>query len=235
MAKEQPPQEEKVIAYQVDEEKVQELVETFDPEMRFRNLKGLAAKVALIMCIILALFHIYTAGFGVLQEWKHRCFHLSFVLALIFLVFPTRKVKIKNLTWTWVYEVLFSFMAGSILAMGFQSIFKLVTAATGLIFAIGFFLGLRHEDSRPFALHNCPPAGSRGFGGRFGIVCLWIFAILQNWGDYVGESGTGFIIWTFCMLAVIGDPLLFMLHDSLRILSGKKRFVWIPRRFPILR
>jgi len=97
MAKEQTPKEKKVIAYEVDEEKVKELVETFDPELRFRNLKGLAAKAALIMCVILALFHIYTAGFGVLQEWKHRCFHLSFVLALIYLVYPTQKVKIKNL------------------------------------------------------------------------------------------------------------------------------------------
>ena len=81
---------------EVDEGKVKELVETFDPELRFRNLKGMAAKVALAMCIILALFHIYTAGFGVLQEWKHRCFHLSFVLSLIFLVYPTRKVPIKH-------------------------------------------------------------------------------------------------------------------------------------------
>ncbi len=77
------------------------------------------------MCIILSLFHIYTAGFGVLQEWKHRCFHLSFVLSLIFLVYPTRKVKIKNLGWTWAYEVIFSVVAGSILALGFQSILKL--------------------------------------------------------------------------------------------------------------
>src|SRR4030066_234208 len=125
MAKGQPPKQEKVIAYQVDDEKVKELVETFDPELRFRNLKGIAAQAALIMCIILALFHIYTAGFGVLQEWKHRCFHLSFVLSLIFLVYPTRKVKIGNLGWTWAYEVIYSLMAGLILAIGFQSTLKL--------------------------------------------------------------------------------------------------------------
>jgi len=135
-------QEEKKFIYKVDEEKVKELVETFDPELRFRNLKGLAARVALAMCIVLALFHIYTAGFGVLQEWKHRCFHLSFVLSLIYLVYPTRKVKGKYRRLTWVYEVIFSCMAGSILALGFQSILKLSMAAAGLIFAIGFFLAL---------------------------------------------------------------------------------------------
>jgi len=98
MANASSSMDEKKIAYQVEEEKVKELVETFDPELRFRSLKGAAAKAALAMCIILSLFHIHTAGFGVLQEWKHRCFHLSFVLSLIFLVYPTRKVKVKHRT-----------------------------------------------------------------------------------------------------------------------------------------
>ena len=138
MANEKTPKKEKVIAYQVDEEKVKELVETFDPELRFRNLKGPAARVALVMCIVLALFHIYTAGFGVLQEWKHRCFHLSFVLSLIFLVYPTRKVKIKNLVWTWIYEMIFSLVAGIVLSLGFQSVLKLGPAVTALVFASAF-------------------------------------------------------------------------------------------------
>src|SRR4030043_742712 len=142
MAKGKPPKQKKFFVSQVVDEKVKELVETFDPELRFRNLKGLAAKAALIMCIILSLFHIYTAGFGVLQEWKHRCFHLSFVLALIYLVYPTRKVKIKNRGWTWAYEVIFSFVAGSILAMGFQSILKLGADATGLGSDNRFFFSL---------------------------------------------------------------------------------------------
>src|SRR5512137_7274 len=128
--------------YKEDDAKVQSLMESFDPEMRFRALKGLPAKIVLIMCLILALFHIYTAGFGILQEWKHRCFHFAFVLSLVFLVFPTRKVKVTNLTTTWIYEVLFSIMSGVILAMSFQSIFKLNAAAALLIFGAGFFLTL---------------------------------------------------------------------------------------------
>ena len=73
--------EQKISYSQIDEEKVQKLVETFDPELRFRKLTGVAAKVVLVMCLILSIFHIYTAGFGVLQEWKHRAFHLSFVVS----------------------------------------------------------------------------------------------------------------------------------------------------------
>ena len=40
---------------------------------------------------MLSLFHYYTAGFGLLQETVHRGIHLSFVLGLIFLVFPFAK------------------------------------------------------------------------------------------------------------------------------------------------
>ncbi|MBP1713909.1 MAG: transporter, fusion family protein, partial [Deltaproteobacteria bacterium] len=118
--------------YKEDDAKVQSLVESFDPEMRFRALKGLTAKVVLIMCLILSIFHIYTAGFGVLQEWKHRCFHFSFVLALVFLVFPTRKVKVKNLTTTWIYEILFCVMSGAVLALSFQNVLKLQMPVTWL-------------------------------------------------------------------------------------------------------
>jgi hypothetical protein len=38
--------------------------------------------------VVLSGFHIYTAGFGLLVEIKHRAFHLALVLGLIFLVFP---------------------------------------------------------------------------------------------------------------------------------------------------
>src|SRR3546814_14661586 len=40
---------------------------------------------------MLSLFHYYTAGFGLLQETVHRGIHLSFVLGLVFLVFPAMK------------------------------------------------------------------------------------------------------------------------------------------------
>ena len=232
MAKEQPPQDEKVIAYRVDEEKVKELVETFDPELRFRNLKGFAAKAALIMCIILSLFHIYTAGFGVLQEWKHRCFHLSFVLALIYLVYPTRKVKIKSLGWTWVYEVIFSFTAGSILALGFQAIFKLGAAATALVFSIGFFLAFAMKTRDLFRPSNVPYLDLAASIVGLGSYAYVFFIVLQNWKDYLGESGLGFSVWTFGILTALGIPLLFMFWEAQRTLSGRKEFRFDPQKIP---
>ena len=218
--------------YQVEDSKVQSLMESFDPEMRFRALKGVAAKVVLIMCIILALFHIYTAGFGVLQEWKHRCFHFTFVLSLVFLVFPTRKVKVKNLTTTWIYEILFSAMSGTILALTFQSIFKLHTATAWMVFVIGFFLAFAMKTRDLWSPKVTPRLDLAASAIGLLVFFYAVFAILRNWGAYVQESSTAFVIWTFCMLGAIGAPLAYMFYDSLHILGRKKTFAYEPQKIP---
>lgn len=53
----------------------------------------------LIRCsaVILALFHLYTAGFGSLSIVKQRSMHLGLVLFLIFLCFPTSKKRSSRL------------------------------------------------------------------------------------------------------------------------------------------
>ncbi|MBT9372261.1 TRAP transporter permease [Rhizobium sp. CSW-27] len=73
---------------ELDEAKARELEEQFDAEIRFRPLAPLAARIVGLLLVILSLFHYYTAGFGLLSETLHRGIHLSFVLGLIFLVFP---------------------------------------------------------------------------------------------------------------------------------------------------
>jgi TRAP transporter 4TM/12TM fusion protein len=76
---------------ELDEAKARELEEQFDPEMRFRPLMPAAGLLVGVLLFVLSLFHYYTAGFGLLQETVHRGIHLSFVLGLIFLVFPLTK------------------------------------------------------------------------------------------------------------------------------------------------
>jgi TRAP transporter 4TM/12TM fusion protein len=75
----------------LDERKLQELEEKFDPEMRFRPTVPPATWLVMALLIILSLFHYYTAGFGLLRETTHRGIHMAFVLGLVFLVFPFRK------------------------------------------------------------------------------------------------------------------------------------------------
>src|SRR5918997_2912715 len=76
---------------ELDEAKARELEEKFDSEIRFRPLAPLAGRLVGALLVVLSLFHYYTAGFGLLQETVHRGIHLSFVLGLIFLVFPISK------------------------------------------------------------------------------------------------------------------------------------------------
>lgn len=73
---------------ELDEAKARELEEKFDAEIRFRPLAPLAGRLVGALLVLLSLFHYYTAGFGLLPEMIHRGIHLSFVLGLVFLVFP---------------------------------------------------------------------------------------------------------------------------------------------------
>ena len=75
----------------IDEAKVQELEQEFDPEMRFRPTLPPASHLVKWLLIVLSCFHYYTAGFGLLRETTHRGIHLAFVLGLIFLVFAFSK------------------------------------------------------------------------------------------------------------------------------------------------
>ncbi|TZG32937.1 TRAP transporter permease [Agrobacterium sp. B1(2019)] len=76
---------------ELDEARARELEEQFDAEIRFRRLAPIAARLVGALLIALSIFHYYTAGFGLLSEVMHRGIHLSFVLGLIFLVFPVSR------------------------------------------------------------------------------------------------------------------------------------------------
>lgn len=68
---------------------------TTTPELDESALgKGLGKKVGAIvsaLALTLALFHLYTSYFGALPAMKQRSLHLGLVLAIIFLVYPTRR------------------------------------------------------------------------------------------------------------------------------------------------
>ncbi|WP_395516819.1 TRAP transporter permease [Pseudorhizobium flavum] len=81
----------KIAPMELDEAKARELEEQFDSEIRFRPLAPLAVRLVGALLVALSIFHYYTAGFGLLSEVFHRGIHLSFVLGLIFLVFPFAK------------------------------------------------------------------------------------------------------------------------------------------------
>jgi len=83
--------------YSADE--LEALVREYDSESNFRRLVGPTAIFVTIASVILSLFHVYTAGFGLLNEVMHRTIHLTFVMGLIFLVFPRKRARPTPRLW----------------------------------------------------------------------------------------------------------------------------------------
>ena len=83
----------------MDNDQIESIVKKYDAESNFRNIGGITAKITGVLCIILSLFHVYTAGFGLLNEVMHRTIHLCLVLGLVFLIFPRKPVEKPVRAW----------------------------------------------------------------------------------------------------------------------------------------
>lgn len=68
----------------------EEVLQKFDPEAGKRKMEGVWGKLISAICIIFAVFQLYTATFGVLDAMLQRSIHLCFGLILIFLLYPAR-------------------------------------------------------------------------------------------------------------------------------------------------
>jgi len=106
----------------VSAEKQAELIREYDAESNFRKLVGPVGLLVTTLAVVLSVFHIYTAGFGLLVEIKHRTFHLSLVLALIFLVFPRPRLPREThravRAWLWgaVFAAFYVYLAWDLVA-----------------------------------------------------------------------------------------------------------------------
>lgn len=78
---------------EMHQEDLDNLIKEFDNESNFRNLRGGLKHFITLVCVALSLFHIYTAGFGLLNEVSHRTVHMTMIMGLLFLVFPRRAAK----------------------------------------------------------------------------------------------------------------------------------------------
>ncbi len=92
--------------------KAEAILKEVDAEVRFRDLAGVWARIVTWAGVALSLFHVYTAGFGVLLELKHRATHLAFVMGLIFLTFPARKRLVSQRAVPWYDLVLAALGSG---------------------------------------------------------------------------------------------------------------------------
>lgn len=82
-----------------------------DPELQSstRDLKGIAGRIVFAIAVAMSLFHLYTAGFGVLLAHKQRAVHLMFVLVIGFLLYPASKKKVGSAGVPWYDWILAAF------------------------------------------------------------------------------------------------------------------------------
>lgn len=80
-------------------EELEALARKYDNETNFRRQGGFTGLVITLACITLSLFHIYTSGYGLLNEVMHRSVHLAFVMPLVFLLFPRVQAERPGRAW----------------------------------------------------------------------------------------------------------------------------------------
>ncbi|WP_352426265.1 TRAP transporter permease [Aminomonas paucivorans] len=110
----------------------------YDTEARFRALKGWQAILVTVVAVSMSLFHLYTAGFGLLLAIKQGAVHLAFTLALVFLLYPiSQKASKERIPW---YDFLLA-GAGVYAALYLVIFFDALTARAGLPTTMDLVMG----------------------------------------------------------------------------------------------
>ena len=80
----------------VSPETQKEIAEKYDSDSATRDIKGLIGYLVMIIALSMAVFHLYTSGFGLLETLRQRAAHLAFVLPLAFLLYPAFRNRKTN-------------------------------------------------------------------------------------------------------------------------------------------
>ncbi|MFZ7127564.1 MAG: TRAP transporter permease [Desulfobacterales bacterium] len=220
-------EEKEVILAPADLKEDMDEISKYDPEVRFRKVSGIILKLTFIMTLVLSIFHIYTAGFGVLQEWRHRAFHLAFVLPLVFFLYSMRKDTAAERK-HFYYDLVYAFIGSSVFTVMFREIWSIPIAGTALT-AVGSYLVILYFKRRELLEH-------RGFL----FVDLVFFSLMIAglvWGAVLAQDAIVFtkvfrdpnktlIFWSLFLFVTFSCiALLFVVQwvQSLYgILSGKR-------------
>jgi TRAP-type uncharacterized transport system fused permease subunit len=176
----------------------------YDPEMRFRRLTGMTARLVFAMTIVLSIFHIYTAGFGVLQEWRHRAFHLAFVLPLVFFVYTMKKdVHLKGGKHL-LYDVLYAGVAAMLNTAIFREILGLSFGACAVLavatFALVLYFKQRENLPDRLALYVDFPLYTAMVG--FILYGTWMGYTHLNIRSWFEDLNAELIFWGVFLLGI---------------------------------
>ena len=83
-------EEPRAAASEAQAAELEKTIAKYDPEFRFRDLRGAWKWAVFAISVAMSLYQLYTAGFGLLNAHVQRSIHLAFILALTFLLFPLR-------------------------------------------------------------------------------------------------------------------------------------------------
>ncbi len=86
--------EEEKLTFEADAEmqkKSDEIIKKLDKESTTRTFSGTMKKVFFVLCLIVSLYHLYTATFGPPLTLIHRSIHVCMMLVLAFLMYPMSK------------------------------------------------------------------------------------------------------------------------------------------------
>ena len=102
----------------MNDEKIQRLVEKYDAESRYRRLSGLPGKLVTLLLAGMSLFHLYTAGIGILPITIQRAVHLTFAIVAVYLLYPMTQKGSKTQTpwYDWILA------AASLVAVGYIAV-----------------------------------------------------------------------------------------------------------------
>ena len=117
---------------------IEQIVEKYDREARFRKLSGAPAAVVTTVAIGLSLFQLYTAGTGPLEALKQRSLHLTLIMVLAFLLYPatSRSDRRRPTLLDWL------FAGATVLTIGYLFYnFKALVFRNGLILDWELWLG----------------------------------------------------------------------------------------------
>lgn len=166
------------------------LIREYDRESGFRQLRGPLRFFVAAICIALSVFHIYTAGFGLLNEVSHRSVHMAFTMGLLFLLFPRARPIRRGAS-----------VGFGVIFAAFYLIFayQLVSALSGqigmgLTLASYAFAGLIALSALPFRFLG-------GQGDRIGLLD-WPLALLG-----AGFSAYILIFFERIFVTNVGFPL----------------------------
>jgi len=80
------------------EKELEEIEKNYDPQLSFRKLGVKLEVLVSLLLVLMSVYHFWASGFGLVREVLHRGIHISFVLALVFLLFGSNKKEDLNKT-----------------------------------------------------------------------------------------------------------------------------------------